>query len=121
MWKNMQRKTMGVQSAFYLFLQHKFSVPHRSRFTLSLSFSLSLKSKSKQYICLFHLKKKNEDPRKIAKERKKERKTDMGGGAMKIVFGLLTLVTVGMIIGTQFQFFSFIILHYLLIYYIYKK
>ena len=31
----------------------------------------------------------------------------MGGGAMKIVFGLLTLVTVGMIIGTQFQFFSF--------------
>ena len=92
-----------------------------SRFpTVAVSLSLSLWSpKSKQYICLFHLKKKHRRPKKDSK-RKKERKKDMGGGAMKIVFGLLTLVTVGMIIGTQFQFFSFIILHYLLIYiYIY--
>ena len=97
----------------FCFSKRKFSVPHRSRFTVSLS----LKSKVQTiYLSLPPKKKNTEDQRKIAKERKKERKKDMGGGAMKIVFGLLTLVTVGMIIGTQFQFFSFIILHYLLIY-----
>lgn len=77
MWKNMQRKTMGVQSAFYLFLQHKFSVPHRSRFTLSLFLSLFEVRVQTIYLSL-PPKKKKRRPKKDSK-RKKERKKDRHG------------------------------------------
>ena len=60
----------------FCFSKRKFSVPHRSRFTVSLS----LKSKVQTiYLSLPPKKINTEDQRKIAKERKKERKKERHG------------------------------------------